>query len=352
MQQNIVERARREKTPLIDGQTVTFVWQGASAPRLFADFNGWEMGGGTTLQPIGVDLWAYSIDLPADTYIEYVFAEGKDRFPDPWNPHQKRNVMGQVYNYFAMPGAKLDGCIRPRRKVARGQVTSEVIQAGPMVIGEKRRVYFYQPAVDEPCPLLFVLDGQDYLRQAHLINIVDNLIAERRIRPIAMAMPEHGRKARMLEYSCAEMTLGFLAEFVLPLAQKRLNLFDLAQNPGSYGILGASMGGLMSLYAGLRMTGWIGKVLAQSGSYSVPGYDFVVWDLVRCGVPRELKIWMDCGSMESLVGCNRRMRDLLEGRKYDVTYHEYHGGHNYTCWRSDLVDGLIHLFPPIQQLPD
>ncbi|MFN8374318.1 MAG: alpha/beta hydrolase-fold protein [Anaerolineae bacterium] len=38
---------------------------------------------------------------------------------------------------------------------------------------------------------------------------------------------------------------------------------DIQQHPGAFGVLGASMGGLMALYAGLRMPALFGQVISQ-----------------------------------------------------------------------------------------
>ncbi|HEU5200205.1 MAG TPA: hypothetical protein VFU32_11240, partial [Ktedonobacterales bacterium] len=56
----LLERARREGTPLIDGETVTFVWQGQDAPQLIGDFNNWGWGPGKPLDllQIGTEVWA------------------------------------------------------------------------------------------------------------------------------------------------------------------------------------------------------------------------------------------------------------------------------------------------------
>ena len=100
----------------------------------------------------------------------------------------------------------------------------------------------------------------------------------------------------------------------------------------------------MALYAGLRMPALFGKVLSQSGAFSVPDHDFVVWDLLHGCDPSQIKVWMDAGTMEWLSSCNRSMAALLEERGYAFIYQEFNGGHNYTSWRNDLADGLIHQF--------
>jgi enterochelin esterase family protein len=131
---------------------------------------------------------------------------------------------------------------------------------------------------------------------------------------------------------------------VLPLAQRELDLLDIADRPGAHGILGASMGGLMALYAGLRVPHLFGRVLSQSGAFTLDGHDTVVWELVRHAPVRPLRIWMDVGRYEWLLDCNRRLHELLVDRGYPVNYRELNAGHNYPAWRDDLSHGLEHLF--------
>ncbi|CAM5452935.1 enterochelin esterase [Streptomyces californicus] len=44
-----------------------------------------------------------------------------------------------------------------------------------------------------------------------------------------------------------------------------------------------------------------------------------------------------------LLGENRRLRNVLRARGYDVRYGEFNGGHDYACWRGGLADGLVDL---------
>ena len=173
---------------------------------------------------------------------------------------------------------------------------------------------------------------------------MDNLIAKNRIRPVALALVTHGGDARAIEYLCSEATLGFLYDRVLSLATQELNLIDLQGKLGGFGIMGASMGGLMALYTSLRMPDIFGHSLSQSGVFSFEDHDFIVMDMVRYLPVPPVKIWMDVGKFEYLLASNRVMHQLMVDRGYQIHYREYQGEHNYTSWRNDLWRGLEFLF--------
>jgi enterochelin esterase family protein len=175
--------------------------------------------------------------------------------------------------------------------------------------------------------------------------IVDNLIHKKRIQPVAMAFLQNGDKHRGVEYACSDATLMTIEHSVLPLAGKKLNLLDVKTNRGAYGVLGASWGGLMSMYTGLRMPEIFGNVISQSGVFESEGRDYAAVDLVRARQAREIKIWMDIGHYDWLLEDNRRMQPLLQENGYDVTYREFVGGHNFTCWRDEVWRGLETMFP-------
>jgi enterochelin esterase family protein len=340
------QRCKREGTPLMEGGKAVFVWFGEEAPRLMGDFNDWNDEQAYEFQPLEEEnTWACEIDLPDDAYIEYIFLDGdRNRIVDPLNPRKISNGMGKTNQFFYMPGGRPTRWLLRGREAARGHLSQAVVSAPGMLAGGKRIVHFYQPPVDEPAPLVVVWDGGDYLRRAKLVNLVEALVSAGRIRPLALAMPENGGPARTMEYSCSETTIGFLLSALLPEARQRLNLLDPDENPGSFGVVGASMGGLMALYTGLRLPGIFGRVLAQSGAYDLEGYDFITGFMVDYGPCPPVKIWMDAGRFEGLLGASRRMHARLEKRGYAVKYHEYNGGHNYTAWRDELPAGLEALF--------
>jgi enterochelin esterase family protein len=335
--------ARSLGNPIIEGEVATFIWQGSTAPRFIDDLHNWD-DSPQKMKRLGSELWSFSIHLPSDAYLEYAFLNPKtgERILDPLNPRRVWNGIDSYNHYFYMPDGGPSPLVHPSKGIDRGTVTRHAVPTHEFAIGLKRNVYLYRPPVETPVPLLFVYDGSDYLRRARLNIIVDNLIAEKRIRPFAMAMVQNGGNARTVEYSCGESTLGLLMECVLPLAKEHLDLEPISN--GNYGIMGASLGGSMALFTALRLPQVFRKVLSQSGAFIEPDYQFVVVDLVRYAPPPDIDIWMDVGRLEWLLEGNRQMYALLKERKYLVKYREYSGGHNYTAWRDDVWRGLEFLF--------
>lgn len=343
--ESVLQRARQEGTPLIDGEKVTFVFEGAEPPALRGDFNGWSASRVPQWHRKADDVWTIGLSFAEDAYIEYALGTDEARVPDPHNPRRVSNGMGKYNHYFYMPKGGPTPFAVKRRGAPQGTVTRHDVPTYFLVAGRQRRVDLYQPPADGPVPLVLVYDGPDYSRRANLTTVVDNLIAERRIAPLALAMVANGRDARTSEYGSSEGTMDWLHEVVLPLAREHLNLVDTAGSPGAFGVMGASMGGLMALYTALRLPALFGRVLSQSGAFHMGGRATGVVDLVTYLPVPPLRIWMDVGRYEGLLDCNREMHALLLARGYDVVYHEYNGGHAYTAWRDDLVDGLQHLFP-------
>lgn len=343
----LIAFAHREGTPLYDGDSALFVWEGDHPPSLTGDFNNWRVERSPEWAKLAPNGWVSRVTLPSDAYSEYSFHLDGKHLVDPLNSRTRANPFGSRNNYFFMPGAQPTPLVRRRPGVRRGRLTRHIVPGSIFTADRKRAVVLYQPPTDEPTPLLVVYDGPDYRRHARIVAVVENLVAAGRMRPIALALLPHGGDARYVEYNCSDSTVAFLQRIVLPLAKENLSLVELDGESGAYGVLGASMGGLMALYTAMRLPEVFGRVLSQSGTFGLAmgSYESVVVDLVRHQPLRPISIWMDCGVFELLLDSNRALRALLVSRGYNVTYREQSGGHNYMAWREDLWRGLEALFP-------
>ncbi len=334
-----IDRVRREGNPLVDGSRATWVWRGARAPQLIGDFNHWNLAAPIELRAIAPRVWTASLDFPRDTYIEYTFVRDGEHVVDPFSSQYVPNGLGSYNHFFYMPEAAATTLIRPIKGLPRGTVTRRLLTSD-LVAGGKRTVYLFQPPVTEPCPLLIAFDGEDYLKQVHLPHIIDNLIGLGKMQPVAVAFIENRTSTRVAELANSETMLGFVLKEVLPLARADLNLTA----PGDWGLLGASLGGLMAVYSALRFPEIFTRALSQSGSFAMNGRDSLVFDLVRARYNPQAKIWLDVGRFESLLEANQRLAEMLRANDYAVAYREYSGAHNFTAWRNEIEHGLLALF--------
>jgi len=350
---SLLQRAWDHGNPVIQGNRATFLWEGEQAPLLISDSTSWDErpktfkrlspGSGRGAAQI---VWSASLTVPRDAYVEYAFLDpdSQEHILDPYNQCSTSNGVGSRNNYFYMPETMPSPFSMRRADVSTGKVTRHRVDTWLMQDDGERDVYLYAPPAKGPFPLLVVYDGPDYLHRGRLTTIVENLVANKRIRPIAIAFLQNGRARRNAEYICSDTTISWLDKEVLPLARKHLRLINIKEQPGAFGVLGASAGGISAMYTGLRMPEIFGKVLCQSGVFALEGRDFAAVDLVRHQHAHNIKIWMDIGIMDDLLEDNRRMIGILNENNYNVTYREFSGGHNYTSWRDDVWRGLEEMF--------
>jgi enterochelin esterase-like enzyme len=347
-------RARESGNPVIDGSEVTFFWEGRSAPTLISDTNNWNEKANPfkrvspRLRPASTkSVWSCTLTLPRDAYVEYAFYDrvSQEKFLDPFNRRTVSNGLGGRNNFFYMPQTMPSPFTVRRADIPVGALTSHRVETRWLRDDYEREIFFYRPPVNGPVPLLIVYDGQDYLKRGKLATMVDNLMADGRIQPLALAFLPNAGRWRSVEYACSDATILWLDQIILPLAREKLNLIDIDEQPGAFGVLGASLGGTMSLYTGLRMPDVFGRVISQSGAFMIESRNFAIVDLVRHGQAQGIEIWMDVGGLDTLLEDNRHMYRLLQEKEYNVAYREFSGGHNYTAWRDDLWRGLEAMFP-------
>jgi len=333
--------------PITLKNRATFYYFGAKQPFLASDFNGWEKVNFIPFQRISTNQWKLDIDLVSDAYIEYCFYVGKRRISDPLNSNKTPNGLGKFNNFFCMPDHK--SFVIPTNTSLpdfQGKIERQSVSTFGTIYGKSRNVSIYSPKFySSDTPILIVLDGQDYLDRAKINEIVDYLIITKQIPPIIMALVDSIPVSRTLEYTCSESNLIFLIEFVIPMVESKLGLNPINHHPGSYGILGASFGGLFSVYAGLRCPQIFGKVISQSGAFTGQEHPFVVWDLLNLSQKINFDLCIDVGLFEPLLKTNSTFYENIRrksSKKLDFSV--FPAGHNYPAWRDELSKCLKFMY--------
>ncbi|WCB95238.1 Enterochelin esterase [Baekduia alba] len=380
-------------TPLVeprDGEprhrTVTFLWRdrrgngpGTREVVLLAnkltDPSVWDA---STLERLpGTDVWHRSFRLRADWRATYQLAPA-DRDdvqdgpaitgpPSRWGAAAAR-ATSDPYNIVApfpsrygvaphsvveLPDAPPQPWVAARDGVPRGTVAAHRVASA--ILGNERDVWLYTPAPElgaadaaNAADALILLDGEDWATRLPAATILDNLIAAGAIPPTVAIMPSTVDNAtRWRELACSADFVGFLAGELLPWAASHR---PLAADPARTTLAGRSLGGLTALFAALRAPERFGRVLSQSASLWWPSAtDFdagagAIVDAYVAAAPVPVRFHLEVGLQEwALLARHRHLRDVLALKGHDLSYVEYHGGHDALCWQGGLADGLVAL---------
>lgn len=117
-------------------------------------------------------------------------------------------------------------------------------------------------------------------------------------------------------------------------------------------LAGSSLGGLVTLYLGLRYPATFSKLAVLSPSVWWDNR-FIVRRINLLSSRPALRIWLSVGVEEGygVIDAARRVRDALVAKGWalddDLTYHECEGAaHHETAWAAMVSPMLRFLFPP------
>ncbi len=223
---------------------------------------------------------------------------------------------------------------------------------------------------DEPgrrYPVLYMHDGQNlfdgdtaYVRGQYwrLGEMADMLIAEGRVEPLVIVGVYNTGHGRVHEYTPTRDARlgGGLAKAYGRLLVEELKPFIDARyrtEPGRErtGLGGSSLGGLVSMYLGLRHMDVFGRLAVMSPSVWW-GKRAILRVVAKASARPATRIWLDMGTAESRHGLAdaRRLRDALvkAGWREDVNlaYSEPQGAtHSEAAWAHRVGDVLQFLYP-------
>jgi enterochelin esterase family protein len=149
---------------------------------------------------------------------------------------------------------------------------------------------------------------------------------------------------RVREYWCDPEYTKFIVELVHWVESKYPTIADRAHR----GIMGASLGGLISLHIAYEHPRVFGRVATQSGAFYNEGRRdrpaTKVYERVKASRIHPLRLHLSCGYYEGLLVQNRALNALLGELKVDHAYDEHPQGHTWTLWRDTLPEILDHLW--------
>ncbi|HZT42232.1 MAG TPA: alpha/beta hydrolase-fold protein [Chthonomonadaceae bacterium] len=221
-------------------------------------------------------------------------------------------------------------------------------------------------------PVLYMQDGQNlfddatsFLGEWHMDETAQALIPAKEIAPLIIVGIYNAGLHRIDEYTPArdpKMRMGgqadtygrMLVEELKPFIDRHYRTLKDASHTG---LGGSSLGGLVSLYLGLKYPGTFGRLAVISPSVFWADHS-IVRQVQTLPSKLPLRIWLDIGTAEapdpddarSVVQDARQLRDALIARGWrldvDLKYVEAEGAkHNEQAWAQRVPNILKFLYP-------
>lgn len=341
-------------------RSVTFRYRALSAKHVDLNLEGVAKPIPMTREKGGI--WSYTTQqLAPEIYFYSFLVDGEPRI-DPENHRVASNLVFPTSNTLLIPGETPQPWEEtgvPHGIVHDHRFTSKIALGLP-ANQEDVVVYTppgYNPHAAKPYPVLYLLHGWSGVargwvddQQANLI--LDNLLAEGRIKPMVVVMPlgygdmsfvENGfniwNDPAAVDHN-TQLFMRLLTEEIMPMAE---SAYNIARDREGRAIAGLSMGGLESLDTGLHEAdkfAWIGGF-----SSAVHNLDYEHQLATLDPKSANLKLlWIACGTSDSLIDANRKMIAFLKEKGMPVTQVETPGLHVSLVWRDNLIHFASLLF--------
>ena len=302
-----------------------------------------------TTAPLDPDFYGYGFVADGATYI------------DPVNPLMKPNLLN-TQSMVHVPGPlTLPWEIND---VPRGALHRHFYRSA--IVGDDRDYYIYTPAGYDASsrtlyPVLYLLhgfsddaSGWTAVGRAHVI--LDNLIAQKKTKPMLVVMPlgygameilsrgGGGLRNPELRKKSFDRFRDALFTELMPAVERT---YRVAKDRESRAIAGLSMGGAESLYIGLNALerfAWIGAF--SSGGFvngDDPAANFPGLDAKANGQIRLL--WIACGNKDFTFDGNRKLIEWLKSKNIRHHWQETpNAAHTWMVWRRYLAEFTPQLF--------
>lgn len=311
-------------------------------------------------------LWEYTTPapLPSELY-SYSFIVDGLKTTDPNNVYLNRDV-ASLTNIFIIKGEA--GNLYSVNNVPHGTVARRWYNSP--TLGMDRRLTVYTPAGYEKgsqkYPVFYLLHGMGGDEEAwstlgRTVQILDNLIAEGKAKPMIVVMP-NGNVSQ--EAAPGETSLGLLKpNFQLPKTMEGSmeasfpdivkfveSNYRVEKKKSARAIAGLSMGGYHSLHISKEYpdmfdyVGLFSAAILPDNKIESPVYQNLEGKLKTQFGKHPQLYWIAIGNTDFLYKNNVDYRKMLDENGYNYVYRETDGGHIWKNWRIYLSEFAPMLF--------
>ena len=344
--------------------TVTFRYRNPKAVRV--QVSGDFIKGNARVDMMeGADgVWTYTTPEPleGELYLYDFYVDGERR-NDPSNMYLNRDIATWT-NFFTMSAREGDkGWYYETHDTPHGTVSKVWYESKKL--GANRRLSVYTPAGYETgkakYPVLYLLHGSGgdedaWLELGRTVQILDNLIAEGKARPMIVVMPNGvyynnaapGYAVNMFQPTMANSRSDSTVEIensfdeVINFVESRYRVAKGAQNRA---VAGLSMGGRQSCAISRSHPGTFGYVGMFSGVVLAGNAEQEAALAAQMDPKIAPKLyWIGVGCDDGVKVNSLKLKEYCEQKGYPVEYYESEGGHIWRNWRIYLTIFAQKLF--------
>ncbi len=350
--------------PIAEDGKLAVVHQGGPGQSLSlaGDFNGWAAGEHVLSEPVPGFYYAIVERARTPQGLYKLVTEDEGFFADPLARRFGWDRFGEYSQVDALPD-----------RSHHERWLGFDLQAEPL---QPRTVTVYLPAgalAEVELPVLYMHDGQNLFDPEAFFGgwgvseTLDVAIGDGTVAPMVVVGIDN-TPARFEEYTPvpdvldgmqvggqADDYVEFVVEGVLPFVEAR---YPVASDANGVGTMGSSLGGLVSLYLGLRHPEIFGHAASMSGTIdwgTFGAQNPTIDALYMANPPLGLRLYVDSGG-EAGVGCpdgdsdnycgNVRMADTVRGLGWvdeDDLFYRWQPGalHNEAAWADRLLPALV-----------
>ncbi len=222
-----------------------------------------------------------------------------------------------------------------------------------------RQLYIYTPPgydvnLKDNYPVLYILHGggedeSGWGSQGKTDLIMDNLIAAKKAQPMLVVMPDANMGGPAFDESGLKKFESEINNTIIPFVENNYRVIADAKHRAMAGL---SMGGIHTLYTGIKHTDQFSYLGVFSSGWIVPNQNEIANNQYAflknnsSTVNSNLKqLWIAMGGKEDIAYKNCQiMLSKFDEMKIKYSYSEYPGGHSWPVWRNNLFNFAQLLF--------
>ncbi len=200
--------------------------------------------------------------------------------------------------------------------------------------------------------LVIAQDGQDYFNLGRISRVTEELLQDHSIpNTILVGIPYKNVQDRLEKYhpdgQKHNAYIRFLAHELIPYLDLHYPTYQMGRGRA---LIGDSLGGTVSLLAGIQYPNTFGKIAMQSPFIN----ESIINKVTQFQSPHLLQLYHVIGTKETSVETtngeikdfltpNRELAEVIKSKGFDSYFNEFDGDHTWTYWQPDVIRALKYI---------